>query len=330
MSMLKWLLVVVLLAIAVLAWWLSGNPPTPTSTQTVALEMEILGGFAYINEPTQGRFNIAFLKDTGTPGAGGAQCVVDQQGHDLRVVSGDIIEPAQPPANRTFDLAGATVTFPGTDTSAQTLQVYRGARPNGLPQFPEQDTEWEDMKWIPAISAVEQSWEPPSKLDPNWPNIVDGRVVLTRGVVQAAHPSDFVLRRTTFEFKASSTASDSSKNFTHALTDRVMWNVDVPGTEVVIEFQNAASGVSRIVVRPRGANRKVRLKLLGRHGQGVPPVLSEGTELTHFCAFYDLFTPKPAFDNQIRPYVKQLPPPGPGGSGSPSPGALCPGIWPAP
>src|SRR5262245_56229658 len=137
MGSFKWLLLLLIVVIACLAWCYRPQRPTATTR----LELEAYGGFAYIHTPGEDKVEIAFLKDAHleehdpTTNQPRTVCDVDQLGVDLLVVSGVIDSPDRPD-NRMFDLAGATVTFPDLKASAKTLVVNRGPRPAAAPFGP--------------------------------------------------------------------------------------------------------------------------------------------------------------------------------------------------
>jgi hypothetical protein len=279
------------------------------------LALESFGGFAYVHSPQDSRLEIAYLRDSNSPG-----CSVDQLGVELMVISGNIIEPANPPANRIFDMEGAVVTFPDLEASAGTLVATRGQRPNGPPGNPNNPADWHDLKWVAGISPD----YPNSSLNPNWRDTVDGRVVLTRGVIRGANPSDVVVKDAVFEFRRPS----GTGTFRQAMTDTTMFEAQVPSDRIVMNLSGAKSGITRIVVTPVASGQPVQLKLMGRHVHGTPGALPLDAPISHFCAFYDLLQPRPAAADQLIPYFSGNPQVGAANRlGQPSPGPYCPGDW---
>jgi hypothetical protein len=278
------------------------------------LEIEVYGGFAYVKSAQNHELDIAFLKSTNT-----ASCNVTQLGVDLMVVSGNIIEPANPPASRMFDLGGAVVTVGDTSPSNQ-LAAVRGGRPDPPyhPANPNNDADWEDLKWVPGT----RSDYPNSTLNPNWPSIVDGYIKLTNGRIVGAHPGDVVVKDSVFEFrKANGTGS-----FTQAITDTTKYLARVRGNQVVLSLTGARSGINRIVVQSvDGA--PIKLKLMGRHAAQTPATLALDDPIAHFCAFYELLTPVPPAAEQLIPHFKGVAAAQPSGSSGASPGLLCPGDY---
>ena len=231
MGWLKWVLLILIVGIAILVWYRWPKPPTVVTK----LELEANGGFAYIHAPGDPELNIAFLSDPPStaevnPATGRPMCDVRQLGVDLVVISGTITSfsstPAKPiPGNRTFDLKGAVVTFPDLAKSTSPLDVIRGDRPPAAGPFGPPNTgdptQWQDVKFVPGMryagGPAQAPDYPASTLDPNWRTKVDGRVVLTHGVVRARHPSDVAAKDAVFEFKANSGAKPPVQAGDHRL-----------------------------------------------------------------------------------------------------------------
>jgi hypothetical protein len=343
MRSVKWSALLIVLGSSALGGFAVSHQASQPSPQ-VMLEVEMFGGFAYINEG--GKLHVAYLKDVPDPKGGNSTtsipqaigptvggCHVKQLGTDLKLLSGEIVSPLPPDPDRMWDLKSAIVTFPGLASSTEILDAPGGPRPVDGPASPDVDDEWErDLRWLPRISSGQKGADYPNhRRIANWRGKVDGFVEIPRGVVRASHPSNHDLRWTLFEFKPRNPTWHPGHPFVHALTDRVTWRVAVPGNEVVIALQGATSAPPQIVVRPARGNR-VQLKLIGRHAHGTPASLDIGTELDHFCAFYELLerqsvprTPPP-FRDRLTPFVKSQLFPLSSGPGQPSPGALCPGI----
>jgi hypothetical protein len=283
------------------------NPPSDVPATTTPLIIEISGGFKYVHSPADHRVEIAFLKST--TGA----CTVNQLGVELAVKDGDIVVPASAPADKTFDPGGAVVTF--GDNPAEALTATRGPNP-GPPFHPANpDTpaaNWEDLSWIPRVDT----YYPGNPLNPNWRQMVDGRLVLTHGKLVAAKPSDVAAVTGLFQFKR---ASDGT-TFQQSVTDNAIYTGQVPGDRVIINLANARSGISRIEIKPSGG-LPVKLLLTGIHA-GIP-MMHPGDTITHYCAFYELRSPVPPMTERLLPvYIGD---PALPLAGQPSPGAYCPG-----
>ena len=329
MGSFKWLLLLLIVLTAFLAWYCRPKPPT----STIRLELESFGGFAYVHTPSEHKVEIAYLKDAlvQEPDPATNQprtvCEVDQLGVDLLVVSG-VIESTPAPANRMFDLAGAVVTFPDLEAHATTLVVNRGNRPTAAPFGPANPgnvADWADLKFVPGTIYAQSTTDyPASSLNPNWRSLVDGRVVLTHGEITAINPSDVAVRDSIFEFKSN---SGTQAAFKQAMTDRTVFRADVPADRIVIHLTGATeTKVNPIIIRPVTPGRPVKLKLIGRHVHQTPPVLPVNAAVEHYCAFYQLLQPIPQAKDQLIPYLFSGPPAASAG-GQPSPGALCPPDW---
>jgi hypothetical protein len=303
---------VLLIAVVVLFFVFVYRRPPGVTTE---LQLEAYGGFAYIPNPAGNRLDIAYLKTTNVPG-----CNVTQLGVELRVIEGNIVEPANyPDRSKTFDLAGAVVKFPDLATTSTPLAAVRGARPTAAPfgpQDPKRDDEWHDLKWVPsALSEV-----PGARLNPAWEGLVDGRLELKGGTIRALYPSDVVVRDAVFEFKNATTS------FRQAITDRTEYLVSVPSDRVVMTLTGQKQGITRIVVTPQVPGGRVRLKLSGIHEQPPAP-LPMGHVLKEHCAFYQLMDPVPP---QGAWFIPELTTPAAAATatgGQPSPGRFCPGDW---
>src|SRR5262245_2371722 len=94
MGRLTWLLALLVVVIIVLVWYCRPKPPDVVT----ALELESIGGFAYIQPPGSNELSISFLKDykkeepdPNNPTAPPVTvCDVDQLGVELLVISGTI------------------------------------------------------------------------------------------------------------------------------------------------------------------------------------------------------------------------------------------------
>jgi hypothetical protein len=315
MSLLRrwsWLFLLLLIVLILLAWRYC-RPGSPTSGPTTELRMEVFGGFAYIPSARDNRLHIAYLKDTNVPG-----CEVPQLGTDLRVIDGEIVEPANAPASKTFSLLGTVVTFPDLEANNLPLTINRGSQPASpsSPPNPNDPAQWEDLKWVPRISDN----FPSSSLNPNWPQLVNGRVVVRGGTMKALHPSDVIAKDSVFNF--TSNGSSQTPAFTQAITDRTEYAVQVPNDQVVMHLTGHPT-VTRIVVRPRQPGAPVLLRLMGRHKGGALPT---GAVLHEHCAFYQLLQPIPDQKDWLIPHhVESVV--ATGSIGRPSPGLFCPGDW---
>jgi hypothetical protein len=335
MGWLKWVVLILIVGIALLVWY--NWPKTPTVI--TKLELESVGGFAYIHAPGDQELNVAFLSDPPATAerdkAGNLVCDVKQLGVDLIVLSGTITSfssnPAKPiPANRTFDLKGAVVTFPDLAKSTQPLDVIRGDRPPAPgpwgPPDTSNPTHWQDVKFVPGMRYAGGRRAPDyplSSLDPNWLTKVDGRVVLTHGVVRARHPSDVAAKDSVFEFKSKSGTQASYKQ---AITDATTFAADVPSDQIVINLTGSAFGYTQIILKPAASGRPVRLKIRGRHTHQTPADLPIGSAIRDYCAFYELLQPVPSANDQLIPHLVSAPAIA-AGSGQPSPGPYCGGEW---
>ena len=301
-----------LLVAVTLTWTGCGRPTAPpTAAGSAELQIIIHGGFAYVPTVTEQRVEVAYLKDTNVAG-----CQVDQLGTELVVDAGTIVEPNPPPGTRTFNLASAVVTFPDLESANIPLNAGRGSRP-GPPYKPSTPNEWDDLKWVPGISPD----FPSSSLNPEWRNLVDGRVVLKGGRIKGLAPSQSAIRNAVFEFRKGGVAA-----YQHAITERTEYSVRVPSDRVVMHLSGAASGVTRIVVTPPAPGQPVVLRLNGQHSAQTPAELALGEPVTDFCAFYQLLQPVPPEPDWLIPHFMgdaSIP----SGGVQPSPGPFCPGDW---
>ena len=90
--------------------------------------------------------------------------------------------------------------------------AVRGDRPAPpyTPQNPADAAQWHDLGVGCPASADQYS----SSLNPDWRNMVDGRVVLKGGSIKGMQPADLVVQNNLFEFRKGSTPV-----FRQALTD---------------------------------------------------------------------------------------------------------------
>lgn len=298
-------------------WSGSCGPSTPersagTAAGSTRLELEAYGGFAYVHNPQNNRLEIAFLKDTDVPG-----CNVDQQGVDLMVTSGNIIEPSPAPDTKMWDVSASVLRFPDLEAGGGALVATRGPRPTGAPGNPANEADWHDLQWVAGIGQEYQN----STLNPDWLSKVDGRLVLTRGVIRAASPSDVVARDAVFEFRRPS----GTGSYSQSITDTTNFEVQVPSNQVVI---NLSGPPGRIVVVPIAPGQPVTLRLMARHAPQTSSALPFNGPVEHFCAFYQLLQPVPDASQQLIPYFVGNPKvPAAASAGQPSPGPFCPANW---
>ncbi len=313
----KWLVMVLLLIII----WVVVKP-APKPTPSTRLEIEITGGFAYVPTPAQNLLEVAYLNDVAMKdGAGATICEVDQIGTELMVERADIVtaDPMAAPANKKFNLDKAVVTFPALETAGLPLSISKGAWPPSQvkPGNPDDDGEWKDMKYVPGLKDYHSG----SSLRPDWRSVVNGRVVLKGGTIVGTRPSDPVIKKAHFDFKASGVSK-----FMGAITDKTIYVVQVPGNEVEILLSNATSGYTRFVVKPSASYpAAVRLTLKGLHAMSTSGSLTGGQPLNDFCSFYELLQPVPNVADWLVPHYVALPATTAGGQ--PSPGFFCPGDW---
>ena len=297
------------------------GPVKQVAPSTIRLEVVIDGGFAYIPSGTNTLY-VAYLEDWKYTGADDSDpkttestvfCDVKQMGTELEVKSGDgdVVVPG--PAQTKFNLDGASVSFPALAASTATLSANRPARPGSpfKPANPANAAEWADLRFISSLKA-----EHGARLNQKWRFLVNGFMVLKGGSLTGQQPQRFA--GDTFEFKS------SNSQFVQSITDRTLYTVDVPAEQIEIALDGAESGLTKIVVKPRGSSRTVRLTLTGLHQKNT--ALAVGDELKEHCTFYQLFDPVPQPPSWFRPRLKApdlasrvlIPH---------SPGFFCPGDW---
>lgn len=340
----RWLQVMVVVAMPLAALGCQSSCRQPVkSTQ---LEITIIGGFAFVPTLADRRLEIAYLNDwalrtdtdkdgimeAGEPpiyvdrNKNGVQdsdepdtCNVDQIGTEFKITRGSISvsEPTNltVPAAREFDLDKAIVTFPALEAANLPLTINRGTWPPSpnMPPNPDDEAHWKDM--VPSL----KDYHAGSTINPNWRNMVNGRVSLRGGTIKAAVPSSPILKRAHFDFR-----NPGGQQFKAATTDKLIYTVDVPAGEVEILLNPPAMGFSRIVIQPQG--NRVELTLRGKHGSSAQP--APGMPLHDFCAFYQLLQPMPPPEQFLLPHYVPAPPlPGNNQAAMPSPGWFCPGDW---
>ena len=220
------------------------------------------------------------------------------------VVSG-VIESTPVPDDRMFDLAGATVTFPDLEANAKTLVVNRGNRPTSAPFGPANPSdiaEWVDVKWVPGTTYGQSTSDyPTSSLNPNWRDLVDGRVVLTHGEITATNPSDVAVKDSDFRVQVQQRYESSlqaGNDRPHLLQSRRARRIE--SSFISRRHQDQES---RSSLRPLSPGRAVKLKLIGRHVHQTPPVLPFNAAVEHYCAFYQLLQPVPPAKDQLIPHL---------------------------
>ena len=332
MSVFKWVLVVAVIIVMIAVWYVA-QPKT-------TLDIEIAGGFAYVTpQPgsTDNHVEVAYLNswtykediDPATPGDE-VVCDVQQIGTKLKLVTGSIVDFAPStfpiPGNREFMLDKAVVTFPAVEAASQSLSINRNPPwppTPAEPGNPDNDPEWEDLKWVPSLSEYHKTLTPAHSLDPNWRNIVNGRVVLRGGALKAGYPTNSRFRRGRLDFKRNGVSK------VVAATDKTVYSITLPTRELPngnleILFSGASSGLTKLVIKPD--NKVVAFTLNGIHNMGAP-IPAPGAELKDFCTFYQLFQPPVKAAEYVRPYYVAAPPGPGGGGGAGSPGFFCPGDW---
>ena len=207
-----------------------------------------------------------------------ADCSVKQLGTDLQVVEGRIVEPATQEASNRFNLDRAVVTFPALESGS--IPLDRATWPTGH-DAPVQAGEHEQRRGVgrSEVGPQRPRRARKSSLNPDWRNLVNGRLVLRGGRVKGLHPSDVVVRDSEFEFRR----KDGTPAFSQAITDRVQYDVRVPARQVELLLSGATSKTTRIVIAPESPGRPVILKVIGKHTEhtGEPlPIGSESSRTT--------------------------------------------------
>jgi hypothetical protein len=307
-------------AVGLVSVW-PGGPKTK-------LTIEMTGGFAYIPESSN-VVNVAYLEDVDLQEGGASVCHVDQIGTEFRVLRGSISSytGTPPPASKEFDVNGAKIRFPALRD--RRLKFKRtGWKPDPvLPQKPGVPTndpkKWTDVRFVPGIKERHKT---NYALDPNWPDLVNGYMVLRGGNLTSTLPTDPMMVNKQLRFKV-----NGSDLFDVSITDKLIYTVDVPGTNVVVQFTDSALGYGSVTIQPSSAKDGVRLSLRGLHAMGTAPHVMNDQELRDHCAFYSLLkdpslmTPVPS-NQWLRPHFIGSAVSGAAG-GQPSPGFFCPGDW---
>jgi|SoiMethySBSTD1v2_1073268.scaffolds.fasta_scaffold65995_2 hypothetical protein len=294
----------------------AGPGSTSTAAPTTQLIIEITGGFAYVPDVPKRTLEIAYLNDVELKDATGKViCAVDEIGTDLIVLRGKIVSPASPPPNRTFDLDGIVVTIPALDNTTTPLTHNRPiGHPN--PAKPANTSQWANLQYVPSL----KDFHPNTGIRPTWRSEVNGRVVLKGGNVVATVPTDPAIEKADFEFKKGATSFGS-----FAVTDKIIYTVDVPGTAVELILTRAVGatvGSTTLRIEPPAPGKPVKLKLHGLHGADGISSFTQGQEVPDFCAFYSLLEPKQS--DMVKMFYNG-PPVTVGPAGQPSPGYFCPG-----
>ena len=299
--------------------------PACSPKSSTKLEIEIVGGFAFVPTPSQQMLEIAYLDDVDF-----ADCSVDQIGTELVVVRGDITG-AEPPApdNRIFDLNGWVVNFPALDKSNLKFSGYRS---QGMPSpmHPGSTGNWSNAKYVPALKDHHSG----SKIKSDWRDSVNGRMVLKGGRIQGSVPSDPLMKDAAFDFQLAGTSIGKA-----AVTDKMVYTVDVPGEHVEMVFTNKSQQTKRLVLAPWAPGKPVRLLLRGLHTMPMTGAYGSNFELKDFCAFYSLLEGGEQIPSNKRlrlfyeapQFASATPTPGAQSFGpnrpQPSPGFYCSGDW---
>ena len=347
MSGKKLLMVLVVVAAVAIAWWwwyMRATTRVGTAASSTRLEIEITGGFAFV-APTSGNIlEVAYLNDwvlrkdlnnngvmepTEPPvftdvNGNGVQdanepdtCNVNQMGFTLTVDRGivDASVGKTVVAGIAENIDKAVIRFPALEAADIPLTIGKSTvwppTPN-LPANPDNEADWKDM--VPTLRSYHGG-----TINPNWQNMVNGRMVLPGGQIKATMPSIPVFKKAHFEFHAG-----NASKFKAAMTDKMIYTVDLPGSTVELQVTGATSGLTKLVLKPQG--NRVVLKLAGTHDMTVP---GDRAPLKDFCAFYQLLQPMPDPKDFLLPiYIAAAPAtPLPPGSQQPSPGFFCNGDW---
>jgi hypothetical protein len=282
------------------------------------LEFELRGGFAYVHTPPQNTVEVAYLKPTDVAG-----CKVPQPGTNLNVIRGTIVsvEPAGTPiASRSFDVGGAIIRLANGESTGGPISTKPGHPPAPTqPADTNSEVEWSDTKWLPYVSPD----YPTSSLNPDWPNMVDGRLVLKGGRFTGASPSKVAARDLVWEWRN----PDGDTPYQQSISDTARYKAIIKGDSITLTFTGARSGLTKLVIKPLTAGEPVVLQLEGKHDMTSTTPIDVGGKIDHFCAFYQLMQPTPPLNKQYLPYlVGVLGPSGAtSGGGSGSPGYYCPG-----
>jgi hypothetical protein len=287
------------------------------------------GGFAYVYDPQKKMVEIAFMKSVNQDG-----CKVDQVGVELKIDEGKILEPLG--HSPTFDVSQSVITFEAATNSGVTL--IGSGRP-AAPFHPADvtnDDHWKDVKWVPDTGYSATTGEARPPLVSDWrTSKVNGRMVLTQGIMQAGKPSDGAALLGTWKFhKESDPSGTDGKAFEQSISDRMHYRVTLSGKKVVINLSGGP--VPKIIVKPSEKRGTVGLMLIAKHPPQTPVVFNVGDPIRHFCAFYTLLQNPPPAAERLIPYYNGIPSTstvaqnivGAAAGGSPTPGAYCPGDWP--
>jgi hypothetical protein len=298
--------------------------PKPSTT----LEIEITGGFAFVPSPQDQMLEVAYLNDVEIKEADGTvSCSVEQIGTELIVVRGDISQDVPPaPEDRIFDLNGWVVNFPALDKAKL---KFAGYRPKGMPNpvVPGSTGNWSNPQYVPAIKDHHSL----SGIKQNWRELVNGRVVLRGGKIVGGVPSDPLMQQAKFDFRLAGTSIGKA-----AVTDRMIYTVDVPDDKVEVVFTNSKMESKRLVLTPPAKNKPVRLVLRGLHAMPAAGAYANNVELKDFCAFYSLLDQDVPLPKRLRlfyeaPTPQQVASTVPQNFGpiksQPSPGFYCSGDW---
>src|SRR5687768_7518404 len=321
------ILVVAVLLVGGGTWYFAPAAPAASQPPTTRLVIEMTGGFAFVPTPKQNLLQVAYLNDVELRENGAPVCTVDQVGHRMRILRGQIKvvehtknQPA--PATKEFDLDGAVVRFPALEKADMALAFDRHAwntdPPSpGTPTNPDAEPDWHNLRFVPSILRNGQL-----AIRGDWKEVVNGWLELRGGRVTATFPSDPAMKKAQFEFRQNGTPQ-----FTMSVTDKVVYTVNVPGTTIELRFGDKASeGYRRLVIAPQG--NVVRLAVRGLHSTGAGMALGMTQELKDHCGFYSLIADdqRPPSSMWLRPfYISNQPLAN--GNPQPSPGFYCAPDW---
>jgi hypothetical protein len=319
-----WFLLIVVLLVMV--WYLYPKG------DTTRLVIELTGGFAYVPTPADNVLEVAYLNDVklyedlnndgDQTDAGELVCDVDQIGTEMMVVRGRIVSaaPMAAPANKKFDLNGAVISFPQLQSANIPLTFTRTGWPPSptKPANPANDAEWADLQHVPTLRQYHSAGIPPT-----WRNTVNGRLILKGGTVVAARPSDPQIEKAQFDFRT----PGGQPKLQGAVTDKTIYTVDVPGTQIELTLSGAANGYTNLILEPNVKGQAVKLTVKGLHAMGTAASLHGGDRLKDFCSFYSLVEPRPRFADWLVPHyvTGSSAPSNTYAAGQPSPGFFCSG-----
>jgi len=322
MRLLKWLIALLAVCIiVVLVYYATAARSAPpasvaqalTPAATITLDMTIIGGFTYLYSTQRKVFDVVYLNEV-TNG----ECHVIKTDVRLKVLDGTIASPSPPPADNSFGLDGAVVTFENPATGSATGRGPGDINTQNHPTNPDNQEEWADLKFVPNVFQK----FPGHSVDPNWRNlpVVNGHVVLSSGTLKGAKPTDPTAVPEIWDFKKKN--APGPPLFSQAMTNETLYSTKLSGASVTITLTRGAN-VTTVVVTPN--NHHVQLSLTGAHDDAPlnPPA---GTPVDDFCGYYELLTPPLAVADRLLPHSTQPVTP-PNGPTQPVPGPLCGGDY---